>query len=66
VKKTAEIAGREELLEILTERARAGSVTAARALLEELRREQAPERPRSDWTVIYGDGSSKPVRRKAS
>ena len=39
----ADIAERDELLTILTERARAGNVAAAKALLDELRREDGDE-----------------------
>ena len=38
-----EIADREELLQLLTERARGGSVTAAATLLKELRQEEEPD-----------------------
>jgi hypothetical protein len=39
----AEVADRDELLRLLTERARMGNVSAIRALLDELRREDGDE-----------------------
>jgi hypothetical protein len=62
-KTAARIAEREELLELLTVRAREGSVTAAKALLEELRRDDGGAD--DDWSGIYGEGKVTPLRRSS-
>lgn len=63
MKKTRNIAEREELLELLTDRAREGSVTAAKALLEELRRDDRGAD--DDWSAIYGEANVTPLRRSS-
>jgi hypothetical protein len=51
------IADRDELLELLTEHARQGSVSACRCLLDELRRDVLGHPlPSLGWEEIYGDG----------
>jgi hypothetical protein len=48
---------RDELLQLLTEKAREGSVYAARCLLDELRRDEQNDLVGDGgWDEIYGDG----------
>lgn len=62
-KQAAKVAERDELLELLTYRAREGSVTAAKALLEELRRDDGGAD--DDWSAIYGADKVTPLRRSS-
>jgi hypothetical protein len=48
----AGVADRDELLELLTEQARRGNVSAIRALLDELRREDGDEDTRSTLDAL--------------
>ena len=60
-----DVATREELLELLTQSARGGSVPAQKALLDELRREEEPDD--SDGFAALDEGSNvTPIRREAS
>jgi hypothetical protein len=59
----AEIADRKELLELLSAAARRGSVSAAKTLLEELRRDDGGAD--DDWSAIYGEGKLTPLRRSS-
>jgi len=62
---TSEVATLDEVLRLLTVEARGGSVTAQKALLDHLRRDQADEAPKDDWESLYGDGNVTPIRRPA-
>jgi hypothetical protein len=57
-----EIADRDELLRLLTVRAREGSVAAMRVLLEELRRDARADAG-DGWDEVYGDDNVRPIRR---
>lgn len=60
----------DRVLDLLWERAEAGSVTAQKVLYEHYRRGGSQdEQPESDWSAIYGDGNETakvtPIRRRA-
>jgi hypothetical protein len=51
----SDLVDREELLQLLTEKARAGSVYACTILLAELRRDETTSGSEEGWAEIYGD-----------
>jgi hypothetical protein len=62
-RKPKPVADRDELLRILTESAREGSVTACKTLLEELRRDAGTEDDKDD---LFADlDNVAPLRRRA-
>lgn len=62
----SDVADRDELLLILTAKAREGSVPAAKALLDELRRDaDEDEVPGSTLDALDGESNVTPLRRSA-
>lgn len=59
----SDVADRDELLRILTERAREGNVAAAKALLDELRRDVGDDEAGSTLDAL--DGNVTEIRRRA-
>jgi hypothetical protein len=65
----SDLVDREELLQLLTEKARAGSVYACTILLAELRRDETTSGSEEGWAEIYGDdfaGARRALERHAA